>query len=233
MNGRGQVADFSKSRSNRLGRALCFRQEDAGGFLDDHARESTCASAEDSAARCIVAHEEQRCRRHRFGRQQRQHCFGHQSFRHAGGRRGTQRIDADVVLRAFDLQHVHQSDQAGLGGTVVCLPEVAVDAGGRCRHQDAAEVRRAHVRPYGLAADRRTQQVHVEHRAEIGQRRLGETGVAQDAGIVDEDVDAAPALDHGCDHVRNLLGIGDACAMRHRLATRLPDFCGHALSGLG
>ena len=37
--------------------------------------------------------------------------------------------------------------------------------------------------------------MHVEHEAEIGERHLGEPLVAQDAGVVDEDVDPAPGVE--------------------------------------
>jgi hypothetical protein len=65
----------------------------------------------------------------------------------------------------------------------------------------------------------RTHQVHVHHQPEILQRHLGEALVAQDAGVVDQDVDPAPGV-HGLLH-HGLHGrkVGDRRAVGQRLAT--------------
>jgi hypothetical protein len=64
---------------------------------------------------------------------------------HAGlGHRGDG-VGLDVVLGALDGEHAGEADQAGLGGAVVGLAEVAEDAGGRRGVDDAAVVLLAHV----------------------------------------------------------------------------------------
>jgi hypothetical protein len=45
-----------------------------------------------------------------------------------------------------------------------------------------------------------THEVDVEDEAEVGELHLGEALVAQDAGVVDEDVDAAPFGERCRDH---------------------------------
>ena len=54
--------------------------------------------------------------------------------------------------------------------------------------------------PHRLGADRRAHQMDVDHQPEIVEAHLGEALVAQDAGIVDEDVDAAPVVQRAADH---------------------------------
>ena len=52
-------------------------------------------------------------------------------------------------------------------------------------------------------------QVHVDDQPEIGKVHLGECLVAQDAGIVDQDVDLAPARDGLVDHRLDGIEVGD------------------------
>ena len=60
--------------------------------------------------------------------------------------------------------------------------------------------------------------------AEIGHVHLGEALVAQDAGIVDQDVDAAIFGFGFGDHGFDLIKIGDAGPVRQRGAARAADF---------
>ena len=55
---------------------------------------------------------------------------------------GQMALTLDVVLRAFELQRVHEADQRQLRRAVVGLAEIAVEAGGRGGHHDAAVVLR-------------------------------------------------------------------------------------------
>ena len=99
-----------------------------------------------------------------------------------------------ILSRAPSIARVlHQADQAELRGAVIGLAEIAVEAGRAGGHQHAAVILRAHRLPDRLGAIGGADQVDVHDRAEIGQVHLGEALVAQDAGIVDQDVDAAPA----------------------------------------
>jgi hypothetical protein len=54
--------------------------------------------------------------------------------------------------------------------------------------------------PHRLGADRRAHQVDVDHQPEVVEAHLGEALVAQDAGVVDQDVDPAPARHDLIDH---------------------------------
>ena len=75
-------------------------------------------------------------------------------------------------------------------------------------------------------------EVHVDDEAEILRLHLGEAPVAEDAGIVDEDVDAAPARLGGLDHRDHLVIVGDAAAVRYRLAARGLDLRDHRERGV-
>jgi hypothetical protein len=66
----------------------------------------------------------------------------------AGDRRD--RVDADVVLAALGGEREAEAGEAELGGAVVGLAEVAVDAGGRGGEEDAAVALLAHPRPRGV-----------------------------------------------------------------------------------
>ena len=60
--------------------------------------------------------------------EQTQDGLGHELFGHPRRRRRRQAVDADVVLGALDRERLHQADERHLGGAVIGLAEVAVQA---------------------------------------------------------------------------------------------------------
>src|SRR3546814_9827853 len=68
------------------------------------------------------------------------------------------------------------------------------------------------------------EQVDLHHQVEILHRHLGKAFVAQDTGVVDQDVDAAPFRLRLGDHLDHLVIFGDAAAVRHGGAARGADF---------
>ena len=134
-----------------------------------------------------------------------------------------------VVLGAFQRQRLHQAHQRQFGRAIIGLAKIAVQPGGRRRHQDAAIALLAHQFPHSLRAVDTADQVNVHHGAEIVQRHLHECLVAQDAGIVDQDIDAAPTfLDVG-DHLFHSRHVGDAGAIGHGFAAERGDFIHNGL----
>ena len=68
--------------------------------------------------------------------------------------------------------------------------------------------------------------MHIDYQPEILHRHLRKCLIAQQAGVVDEDIDPTPAF-HGCgNHCVNLVLIGDIGADRQRLAASCGDFVG-------
>ena len=168
--------------------------------------------------------------RDRIGAQQVQRQAGPQVFGHPGvGRRG-QAVDADVVLGALDRQGLHKADKGHLGRAVVRLAEIPVQSRGRGGHNDAAIVPLSHDVPDRLGAVDGPHQMDVHDEAEIVQLHLGEGLVAQDAGVVDQDVDPAPFRHRRPDHGLDSGEIGDRGGIGHGLAAGGHDF-GH--DGLG
>ena len=195
------------------------------------ALERAGAGAEDGACRRVLGDEGEQPRRHRARLEQAQHRLGHELFGHPRRRRRRQAVDADVVLRALDRERLHQADERHLGGAVVRLAEVAVQARRRCRHDDAAVVLRSHRLPDRLGAVHRAHQVDVDDEPEVVELHLGEALVAQDAGVVDEDVDPAPLGQRRVDHRLHGAEVGDRGAVGDRLAAGGADLLGDGVGG--
>ena len=62
-------------------------------------------------------------------------------------------------------------------------------------------------------------------------RHVHEHAVAQDARVVDQDVEPAEGLDRGVDEALRALPIGDAVAVRHGLATHRLDLVDDVVRG--
>ena len=74
--------------------------------------------------------------------------------------------------------------------------------------------------------------MHLDDKAEVLERHLRETLVAQDAGVVDEDVDAAPGRERLLDHGLHGVRVGHRCAVRDRFATGDADLVDDRLGRL-
>ena len=168
-----------------------------------------------------------------FGRQQRRRVGREQAVRHGGLRHGRQGVDPDIVLRALEVQHVHQPDEGRLGGPVIGLPVVAVEARGRRCEDHAAVVAGPHAVPNGLGAIGRAEEVHVHHPPEGRHVHLGEALVGQDAGVVHQDVDPAPEVLGTRHHGGDLVGPRHVRAVRHGAAARGLDLGDDARRALG
>ena len=65
-------------------------------------------------------------------------------------------------------------------------------------------------------------QVHGDHRVPLGLVHVDEHPVAEDPGVVDEDVELAEPLDRVLDEPTGALEVGDVLAVGDRLARRAP-----------
>ncbi|MNV44877.1 hypothetical protein D3C71_1366540 [compost metagenome] len=67
----------------------------------------------------------------------------------------------------------------------------------------------------------------IDHRMDVGHFHLGERLVAQDPGVVDQDVDATEGFDRLLDHGLDLFVVGHVGAVGNGDATGLADFLDH------
>jgi len=81
-----------------------------------------------------------------------------------------------------------------------------------------------HVQPHGSGAVHRPHDVHIEHQTEVRQVGFREGPVPQDAGIVDEDIHLAPAVDGFAHHRLDLIQRLNTGMAAERLAARSHDF---------
>ena len=75
-----------------------------------------------------------------------------------------------------------------------------------------------------------TLQVHLDDRVPLLFGHVDEHPVAQDARVVDEDVEIAERLDRGVDEALRTFPVGDVVAVDDRLATTGADLLDHLLS---
>ena len=85
------------------------------------------------------------------------------------------------------------------------------------------------IRCRGAADKERAVQVHVDHRAPFFRVHFEEHAVAQDAGVVDDAVDAAEVVDRRLDDGIGAHPGGDAVGVGHRLAALGADFVHYLL----
>ena len=112
-----------------------------------------------------------------------------------------------ISARASSIAQVAaNADDAGLGGGVVRLAEVAALAGRRADDDDpAALALLAHADRRGARARERAAQVRVDDEVEVLVGHLPQHAVAQDAGVGDHDVEAAELAHRaGDERVRGL-----------------------------
>src|SRR5690554_7254181 len=121
---------------------------------------------------------------------------GEQAFGHAGTTGGGNGVDEDVVLAAFNGQGAGQTIEAELGHAVVGLTEVAVDAGGGGGEDDAPEVLLLHLVPRSMSDLVGPFHMNLVDQIPVGVGHLGKTLVAQDAGVVHDDIHPAEVV-HG------------------------------------
>ena len=157
-----------------------------------------------------------------------------------GARRGRRdAVHRDVVARQLLAERLGQRDDAGLRRRIGDRVRIALLAGDRGDVDDAAVVLRDHQRHHGAAAEELAVEVDAHH-LRPGLRRIlpGRHVRPGDAGVVDQDVDAAERLHGGVARGFDLGELGDvdrdgdrpcrACRARRavfvgELAVAIPD----------
>src|SRR6202022_62464 len=107
---------------------------------------------------------------------------------------GNDDVALHTLVGALECDHVGQADHARLGHRVIRDAMVAVQAADRRRQHDTAVPRLTHHRERGPDNVKRSPQMHIHDRLEVLVRHLLQGSSTEGARIVDEDVDAAIAV---------------------------------------
>src|SRR5262249_48382481 len=137
-------------------------------------------------------------------------------LRHARARARTHRIHRDPVLPEVACHDARQPGDAVLRRTVVRLPRVAEHAGRRGHRHDPAPALLAHAGRRVPGAVEGALQVHGDDGVPLRLVHVEEHAVAQDAGIVHENVDGAELAYGGIDDALGGTEVGDAVVARNR-----------------
>jgi len=135
----------------------------------------------------------------------------------------------DVVRSTFPGEVVHQADHAHLRGAVVGLTERAENARDGGGEDHPAIVFLVHDRP-GVPGDvGAAVQVHVDDDVPLVQRHLLERFVAEDAGVVHDNVDGPERIHGGLDDALRAFPIGNGVLVGDGLTPSGPDFLHHRI----
>lgn len=173
---------------------------------------------------------------HGRGHQVRAHrriCRGVQPLGHAGHRTRHDRIAQDTLGGALQRRHVAQPQGPGLGRGVVGHLMVAVQPADRRGQHHPAVTGLAHEWKCGANHVKCAAQMHVEHRVKIVVAHVLERAATHRAGIVDQDVYPAEALEGGVDDGLAAFRCGHRIGDRYGLSTRRDDFVDNVLCGRG
>src|SRR3990170_3836462 len=138
---------------------------------------------------------------------------------------GAHRVHGDVEPRQLLRRRLCETDHPRLGGGVVRLAQVAhlTDDG---RHvYDAPAAALYHVRQRRVRAVEYAAQVGRDHLLPLLDTHPADGTVAVDAGVVDQDVDAAELLDRGVDHALDVIRVGDSRLNSDRLLPLVLELC--------
>ena len=156
----------------------------------------------------------------------------HEVEGHGGERGGGDRVGRDPAARALHGDDRGERGDAGLGGAVVALAEVAQQTRRRRRVDDVARLALGlpvlHRRAGGQEVPA---QVHADDGVPVVVGHLGQRLVPQDAGVVDQRVEPAELAHGGLDEPVRDVGIGDVARDGDRAPPRGGDLVGHRLAG--
>jgi hypothetical protein len=213
----------------RLGGDARERQEEAGGALQAHLGAPAGADLEDGAVLGggLVAEVGDE-RRDVLGLEAIDELLGHDGGGHARAGDGRDGVDKDVALGALLGERRGEADERHFGGRVVGLAKVAVEAGGRGGVDDAAKALIAHEREGGARDGVGALDVNVVNEIPVTVGHAVEGDVAQNAGVVDDDVDAPKGVDgslHDFGAVQHRVVVG------HSRAAQCANLVHHLVGG--
>ena len=154
---------------------------------------------------------------------------GHNGLGHAAGGDGSNDVGENVVLDALLGEGLGEADHGELGGRVVGLAKVTEETGGGGGVDDATELLLAEVGPGGAGSLVGALDVDLEDEVPVLILHVLEGDVAEDTGVVDEDIDAAELLDGGLD---DLVAVLDAVVVGDGLAASGLDLVDNHIGSL-
>jgi hypothetical protein len=110
------------------------------------------------------------------------------------------RVDVDAFGRPLVGEQPCQPCDPALGSGIARHADPALEAQQRGDVDDLAAALCEHVPPGRLAQEEQALEVGVDHRVPVGLGELDRIGAADDAGVVDEDVEAAELGERAVDH---------------------------------
>ena len=137
-------------------------------------------------------------------------------------------VDADAAFAAFLRQRAGEPGHARLGGGVVRLAVVAEQPREAAGVDDrAATFAVEHVQVDGPRDGVQRLGVHLHHQVPHALLHLEKALVAQDSSVIDEDVDAAEAVERGLENVLTAFDGGDVVVVGDGLTASLTDLVDH------
>ena len=133
--------------------------------------------------------------------------LGHDGAGHLGTGVRSNGVDEDVVLLALESKRLGETEDTALGRGVVGLTEVSVNTAGRGGVEDASILLLQHVWPSSLCDGVRSEQVNLVDDIPLVVCHVGKGLVAEDTGVVDDNVDATPCVNSSLDDSLAVLNI--------------------------
>src|SRR5262249_50302926 len=152
---------------------------------------------------------------------------------HAGPGERRDAVRAHLEALHVERDAARQPDDAEFGRHVIGLAEIADQRRGRGHVHEGAGILLAELYRAGPAHVEGAVEVHGEHIRPVRPAHAVEDAVAQDAGIVHQDVDAAERGKRRLDDLVGVLRLGDRERGSDRLAALALDFIDHRLRGAG
>ena len=141
-------------------------------------------------------------------------------FRHPGLGDGRDAVRTHARPAQLHRNHVGEGPDARLRRSIVRLPVVALQAGNRGGVDDAAAAALHERRQAGPRHQHRAREVHRNDRVPLVARHLHKGLVAQDARVVDQNVDAAEGVERALRDARSTLFGRHVVEVGHGLAAR-------------
>ena len=133
----------------------------------------------------------------------------------------------------FQREGLGEGDDAALAGRVIGLAKCAHLPDDRADIDDAPEPLIDHGRHRRAGAVKRAVQVDIDHRCPVVIGHLAHASIARDTGVVHQDVEALPFVEHFFDDARGLAFLGHVALNEQALDTQFADFVGGDFGLLG